>query len=118
MSASDGSKVEVNERKGAVVKRNMGSVDRLLRAFVVAPVLIVLSVSVFGVGSALGIVALVFAGVMVVTSVVGFCPAYTPLGMSTRGGVSTHGHVRPGGRTGSWHSALASRRGLRRVAGR
>jgi len=81
------------------MKHNMGSVDRLFRAFVVAPVLIVLSVVVFGVGSVLGIVALVFAGVMLLTSAVGFCPAYTPFGLSTRGGVSTHGHVRFVGRT-------------------
>jgi Protein of unknown function (DUF2892) len=81
------------------MKRNMGSVDRLLRAFVVAPVLIVLSVAVFGVGSVLGIVALVVAGVMLVTPAVGFCPAYTPFGISTRGGVSTHGRARFGGRT-------------------
>jgi hypothetical protein len=79
--------------------RNMGSVDRLFRAFVIGPVLIVLSVAVFGVGSVLGVVALVFAGVMFVTAAVGFCPAYTPFGLSTRGGVSTHGHVRFGGRT-------------------
>lgn len=80
------------------MKRNMGSVDRLVRAFVVAPVLIVLSVMVFDVGSVLGVVALVVAGVMLVTAAVGFCPAYTPFGLSTRGGISTHGHVRVGGR--------------------
>lgn len=85
--------------RGAIMKQNMGSVDRLLRALVIAPVLIVLSVTVFGVGSVLGIVALVFAGVMLVTAAVGFCPAYTPFGLSTRGGLSTHGHVRFGGRT-------------------
>ena len=56
------------------MRRNMGRVDRLLRAFVIAPVLIVLSASVFGVGTVLGIVALVFSGVMLVTSAVGFCP--------------------------------------------
>lgn len=81
------------------MKRNMGSVDRLFRAFVIAPVLIVLSVTVFGVGSVLGIVALVFAGVMLVTPAVGFCPAYMPFGISTRRGVSTHGRVRFGRRT-------------------
>jgi hypothetical protein len=80
------------------MKRNMGLVDRLLRGFVVGPVLIVLSVAVFGVGSLLGIVALVFAGVMLVTAVVGSCPGYMPFGISTRGGVSTRGHVRFGGR--------------------
>lgn len=81
------------------MKRNMGRVDRLLRAFVIAPVLIVLSASVFGIGTVLGIVALVFAGVMLVTAAVGFCPAYTPFGISTCGGFSTHGDVRFGGRT-------------------
>jgi hypothetical protein len=81
------------------MKRNMGSFDRLVRAFVIAPVLIVLSVTLFGVGSVLGIVALAFAGIMLVTAAAGFCPAYTPFGISTRGGISTHGHVRVGGRT-------------------
>jgi hypothetical protein len=82
------------------MKRNMGVVDRLFRVFVVAPVLIVLSVVVFGAGSVLGILALVFAGVMLVTAVLGFCPTYTLIGLSTVGGVSTHGQVRFGGRTG------------------
>jgi hypothetical protein len=80
-----------------MMKRNMGSIDRLSRAFVVAPVLIVLGVAVFGIGSVLGVVALVFAGVMVVTAAVGVCPAYMPFGIDTRGGLSTHGHVRFGG---------------------
>ena len=81
------------------MKRSMGRVDRLLRAFVIAPVLIVLSASVFGIGTVLGILALVLAGVMLVTSTVGFCPAYTPFGISTCGGSSTHGDVRFGGWT-------------------
>jgi hypothetical protein len=81
------------------MKRNMGSVDRLVRGFVIGPVLIVLSVAVFDVGSVFGIVALVLAGIMFVTAAVGFCPAYTPFGISTSGGVSTHGHVRFAGRT-------------------
>lgn len=50
---------------GRITKRNMGSVDRLSRAFLVAPVSIVLGVAVFGI--------------------------------DTRGGLSTHGHVRFGG---------------------
>ena len=79
------------------MKQNMGTVDRLLRTFVIAPVLIVLSVVVFGVGSVLGIVALVLATVMVVTPAVGFCPTYTLFGLDTHGGISTHGRVRLGG---------------------
>ena len=65
------------------MKQNMGTVDRLLRAFVIAPGLIVLSVVVFGVASVAGIVALVFAAVMIVTPVVGFCPTYTLFGLDT-----------------------------------
>ena len=79
------------------MKRNMGTVDRLVRAFVIAPVLILLSVVVFGVGSVLGIVALVLATVMLVTAAVGFCPPYTLFGLDTHGGISTHGHFRVGG---------------------
>jgi hypothetical protein len=36
---------------------------------------------------------------MLVTAAMGFCPAYTPFGISTCGGFSTHGDVRFGGRT-------------------
>ena len=79
------------------MKPNMGTVDRLLRAFVVAPVAIVLAITWFEVGSVLGIVALVVAGIALVTAATGFCPGYTPFGLSTRGGISTHGHLRFGG---------------------
>lgn len=75
----------------------MGLVDRLLRAFIVAPVAIILSFVVFGAWSVLGIVALVVAGVMLATSAIGFCPTYTLFGLSTVGGISTHGHARVGG---------------------
>jgi len=34
---------------------------------------------------------------MLATAATGFCPAYIPFGLSTRGGISTHGHVRFGG---------------------
>lgn len=80
------------------MKHNMGTVDRLLRTFIVAPVAIVLSFAVFGAWSVAGIVALVFAGVMLATSAAGFCPTYTLFGLSTVGGISTHGHARVGGR--------------------
>jgi hypothetical protein len=79
------------------MEHNMGTVDRLLRTFIVAPLAIVLSFAVFGAWSVPGIVALVVAGIMLATSAVGFCPGYLPFGISTRGGISTHGHVRVGG---------------------
>ena len=79
------------------MKRNMGSADRLLRTVIVAPAAIVLSVTVFGAWSIAGMVALVFAGVMLATAATGFCPTYIPFGISTRGAFRTHGHVHFGG---------------------
>ncbi|HET6950635.1 MAG TPA: DUF2892 domain-containing protein [Acidimicrobiales bacterium] len=80
------------------MKRNMGTVDRLVRAFVAAPVLIVVGFAL-GAGSLLGIVAFVVAGVMLATAALGFCPGYIPFGLSTRGGISTHGRARLGSRS-------------------
>jgi hypothetical protein len=80
------------------MKRNMGTVDRLVRAFVAAPVLIVVGF-VLGAGSLFGIVAFVVAGVRLATAALGFCPGYIPFGLTTSGGVSTHGRVRLGGRS-------------------
>ena len=84
-------------RVEATMKHNMGTVDRLLRA-IVGPVLIVLGL-VFGAGSVPGVVAFVLAGIALVTAAVGVCPGYIPFGISTRGGVSTHGRIRFGGRS-------------------
>ncbi len=61
---------------------NMGNADRAVRAFLVAPLLVVLGL-VVGASSVLGIVCFVLAAVMVLTSAVGFCPLYAPLGIST-----------------------------------
>lgn len=65
------------------MKRNMGNLDRRIRAFVVAPILVVLALAVFGAGSVAGVIALVLAAVMLATSAVGSCPLYAPLGLST-----------------------------------
>jgi hypothetical protein len=69
------------------MKRNMGTLDRVLRTFVVAPVAIALGVFVFQFGSVLSIIALVVAFIMLASSALSFCPTYTLLGISTyRGG--------------------------------
>jgi hypothetical protein len=81
------------------MKHNMGTVDRLVRAFVAAPLLLVLGF-VFGTGSVLDVVAFVLAGIMLATAAVGYCPAYIPFGISTHGGTSTHARVRIRGRSG------------------
>ncbi len=66
-----------------MMRINMGSIDRITRAFVVAPLAIVIAVLV-GAGSVAGIVLLVLAGVMLLTSAVGFCPLYKLLRIDTR----------------------------------
>lgn len=69
---------------------NMGSIDRLVRAFVIAPAAIVVAI-VVGAGSVAGIVLLAVGAVMLATSAVGFCPLYRVLGIDTRShGRSVH----------------------------
>lgn len=61
--------------------RNVGTVDRAARA-VVGLGALVWAFST-GMTSALGIVLLVVAAVLLVTAAVGFCPLYRLLGLST-----------------------------------
>ena len=62
--------------------RNMGTFDRALRAFVVAPVAIVVAFAL-GAGTLAGIILFVFAGIMLTTAVTAYCPTYTVVGIST-----------------------------------
>lgn len=62
--------------------RNMGSFDRGVRAFVVAPAAIVLAFIV-GASTVAGVILFVLAGIMLATSAIGFCPNYVWLGIST-----------------------------------
>ena len=62
--------------------RNMGSLDRAARAFVVAPVAIVAALAV-GAGSIGAIALFVLAGIAVATAATGRCPAYVPFGVDT-----------------------------------
>ncbi len=65
------------------MKVNMGSADRKLRAFIVAPVLIVVGLLV-GPAGWLAIVLYALAAVMLGTAAVGSCPLYLPFGLRTR----------------------------------
>ena len=62
------------------MKINMGSADRKVRAFVLAPVLVVAGLLV-GPAGWLAIVFYALAGVMVATAVVGSCPLYSLFGL-------------------------------------
>ena len=72
--------------------RNMGTLDRALRLFVIFPAAIVVAL-ILGAGTVGGIVLFVVAGIMLATSTTGFCPTYILLGISTHpGGVQRVGH--------------------------
>ncbi|MAS55955.1 MAG: DUF2892 domain-containing protein [Nocardioides sp.] len=64
------------------MKLNMGTLDRRLRLFLVAPALVVIAL-VMGPGGLVPIVLYVVAAVMVGTSLVGSCPLYTLVGVQT-----------------------------------
>jgi uncharacterized membrane protein len=61
---------------------NMSKVDRLLRALVVAPLLIVIGVLI-GASSVGAIVLFALAGVMVATAAAGYCPLYPLIKLDT-----------------------------------
>ena len=64
------------------MKKNMGTMDRLVRFFVIGP-LSVWGALVSGV-VALSLLLYVIAGIMFLTALVGFCPLYALLGIDTR----------------------------------
>ena len=75
-----------------MIIQNMGTLDRSLRIFVVAPVAIVVAL-ILGAGTMAGIILFVVAGIMLATAVTAFCPTYTLLGISTHPrGVHRVGH--------------------------
>lgn len=63
------------------MKKNMGSVDKVVR-IIVAAVLVALYYKGVLTGT-LGIVAVVLAAVFVLTSLVSFCPLYALVGINT-----------------------------------
>jgi Inner membrane protein YgaP-like, transmembrane domain len=77
--------------------RNMGTLDRGVRAFVIAPAAIVAAFLV-GAGTVGGIVLFVVAGIMLASATTAFCPTYTLIGISThpRGVHRVGHHIRHG----------------------
>ncbi len=61
---------------------NVGSTDRIIR-LVAAAVALLVAFFVVGASSTLGIILIILGIVLAVTAVVGFCPIYRALGMST-----------------------------------
>ena len=65
------------------MSKNMSTLDRRVRALLVAPAAIVVGV-VIGPGSVAAIVLYVVAAVMLATSAVGYCPLYSLLRLGSR----------------------------------
>ena len=63
---------------------NMGSLDRGLRAFGIAPAATVAALAL-GASSIARIVLFALASIALATSATGFCPLYVPFGLDTRG---------------------------------
>lgn len=61
---------------------NMGSVDRVIRLLVVVAVVVLYLTGT--ISGTLAIVLGIVAAAFLVTSLVGWCPTYWPLGLSTR----------------------------------
>ncbi|MBT8183640.1 MAG: DUF2892 domain-containing protein [Eudoraea sp.] len=61
--------------------KNMGSVDRVLRT--IAAIIFVGLYFTGTVTGTIGQVLIVLAAVFLITSLIGFCPLYTPFGLST-----------------------------------
>lgn len=63
------------------MKKNMGSVDKLIRLVVAAIFVVLYLLGV--VSGTFGIVLLALAGIFTLTSLISFCPLYLPFGIST-----------------------------------
>ena len=72
----------MKKRKGVnIMKKNMGTVDRVVRAiFAVVVAILYFSGSISGTAA---VILGVLAVIMLLTSISGICPLYGPLGIST-----------------------------------
>ena len=64
------------------MKKNMGTVDRVIRILVAVVVVTLYFTNI--ISGTLGIILLVLSAIFVVTSILSICPLYMPLGLSTK----------------------------------
>lgn len=64
------------------MKKNMGSTDRIIR-LIIAAIIGILYFTDYLTGT-LGIILLALAAILVLTSLIGFCPLYKPIHLNTR----------------------------------
>jgi hypothetical protein len=63
------------------MKKNMGTVDKVIRILVAVVVLVLYFTNV--ISGTLAVILLILAGVFIVTSLIGTCPLYLPFGLNT-----------------------------------
>ena len=63
------------------MKKNMGTVDKVIRIVVAAIILVLYFTHV--ITGTLAVILLILAGILVVTSLIGTCPLYMLFGLST-----------------------------------
>ena len=63
------------------MKKNMGSADKIIRIIIARAVFVLFFTGT--ISGTLGIILMVFAVIFVLTSLIGSCPLYLPLGLST-----------------------------------
>jgi hypothetical protein len=63
------------------MKKNMGTIDRVIRILVAVVVVVLYFTGVLS--GTLAIILLALSAVFVLTSLLGFCPLYLPLSIST-----------------------------------
>jgi len=63
------------------MKKNMGSIDRVIRILIAFVVTVLYFVNV--ISGTLAIVLLLFSVVFIITSMISFCPLYLPFGINT-----------------------------------
>ena len=64
-----------------MMKKNMGTIDKVIRILVAVVIAILFYTNV--ITGLLGIVLMVLGAIFVVTSLIGFCPLYLPFGINT-----------------------------------
>ena len=63
------------------MKKNMGNIDKIVRVLIAIVIAVLFVTNI--ISGTLGIILLVLAGVFVLTSLIGFCPLYTLVGINT-----------------------------------
>ena len=63
------------------MKKNMGTVDKVVRILLAIVVIALYFANI--ISATLAIVLLIFAGIFLLTSFIGFCPLYTLVGCNT-----------------------------------